>query len=148
VRIIIKNLQKKIPLRIATQKRIKKAIRNTLSLKGRKKFGEITVCFVDDKKITEINWRYLGIKSATDVISFELTDHARTGIIHADIAVSTDRAVYNAGIFNTNPLYEMYLYVVHGVLHLLGYDDGNRRQRQLMDKEAARILSVSQLDKG
>lgn len=82
------------------------------------------------------------MKSSTDVISFNLSERFKSDITYADIVISTDRAVYNAKIFNTGSLYELYLYVVHGVLHLLGYDDRNTKQRQLMDEKAARILSI------
>ena len=57
------------------------------------------------------------------------------GQMFADIVISTDTAIRNAKIFKTTQLNELYLYVVHGVLHLLGYDDRTQKQRQIMQKK-------------
>ena len=140
VRIIIKNLQKKIPINPI---RIKKAALKTLVSDGIKKSGEITFCFVTDKKIKELNSKYLGKNNPTDVICFDITEkYIDANSLLADIVISTDRAIYNAKAFKTAPIYELYLYVVHGLLHLLGYDDKNISQKRKMQDKAAGILSA------
>ena len=139
--IIIKNLQKKIPI---NPKRIKKAILKVCSLEG-KKSGEINICFVNDKKIRELNYRYLGKDYPTDVIAFDMSGKAAT--LQADIAISTDTAVSNAKAFDTTPAYELYLYLVHGLLHLLGYDDRSAKQRKLMEQRANSILRTLNIDR-
>jgi len=58
----------------------------------------------------------------------------------ADIIVSTDTAVRNAKAYKTSASYELNLYVVHGMLHFLGYDDKTARDRKKMDKKAAQYL--------
>ena len=159
MKIIIKNLQKKIPIH---PKRIKETILKTLSLKGIKKSGEITVCFVSDKRIKELNLRYLGKNFPTDVITFDYTKnpecsnflsnssgsrrvtpekklHSGEEIL-ADIVVSTDTAVSNARIFKTSPSDELYLYVIHGTLHLLGYNDQTPKQKQIMRSKEKGVL--------
>ena len=93
--------------------------------------GEITLCFVNDAKITELNAKYLKQNLPTDVLAFDVT---------GDIVISTDTAIRNAALFKTSPVYEMYLYVIHGVLHLLGYDDNNVLGRNLMNNKAKLIL--------
>jgi len=138
LRIIIKNLQNKVPV---NSKKVVKTVQKVLSSEGIKKSGEITLCFVNDRKIKELNLKYLGKNNPTDVITFDIAEPKRPDKIFADIVISTDRAIDNAGVFGTSSLYELYLYVVHGMLHLLGYDDKDARQRQIMKDRASRILT-------
>ena len=140
MKISIKNLQKNIPIDPGS---IKKAVLKTWSLEGIKKSGEITFCFVNDKQIKELNLRYLGKNNPTDVLAFDITERPKDrNRILADIVISTDRAIDNAREFKTAPLYELYLYVIHGLLHILGYDDKNRKLRKVMEEKTAHILSV------
>jgi len=135
--IIIKNLQRKI---LIHPKRIRKAVLTVLSLEKIKKPGEITILFVDNRQIREFNLMYRGRDCATDVISFD--DSINRKEILADIVISTDTAISNAKIFNTVPLYELNLYVVHGLLHLLGYDDRTAKGRKIMQEKAETILNA------
>lgn len=139
MKVIIKNLQKKISFH---PKRIRKTVLNTLSSEGIKNPGEITIFFVDDKKIKELNLRYLHKDNATDVITFDISEPNISDNIVADIAISTDRVMANARIYKTSPLYELRLYIIHGILHLLGYNDKNARQRKIMDAKARDILAT------
>jgi len=137
VKITIKNFQKKIPI---NPKRIKKTILNVLSLEGIKKTGEISLCFVNDKKIKELNLRYSHKNIPTDVLAFNLLGSTDTVSMFADIVISTDTAFRNAVIFKTSPSYELYLYVVHGLLHLLGYDDQRKKDRIIMRRKEGNLL--------
>jgi len=138
LRIIIKNLQNKVPV---NSKKVVKTAQKVLSSEGIKKSGEITFSFVNDRKIKELNLKYLGKNNPTDVIAFDVAEPKRPDKLFADIVISADRAISNAKIFKTSPLYELYLYVVHGMLHLLGYNDKDARQRQIMKDRASRILA-------
>ncbi|MCX5697535.1 MAG: rRNA maturation RNase YbeY [Candidatus Omnitrophica bacterium] len=140
--IAIKNLQSKIPI---NPKRIKRIILDTLSSEGVKKPASISVCFVNDKKIKELNLRFLKRSGPTDVISFDLS--AGTKEIVAEIAVSTDTAIRQSKIYHTTYTYETLLYVIHGLLHILGYDDRSARQRKLMQEKTESILDSSRLGK-
>ena len=137
MKVIIKNLQKKIPI---SPKKIREVVLRALSSEGKKIPGEITVCFVNDRQITELNLLYLAENNPTDVIAFNNSGNKRE--VFADIAVSTDTACRNARIFKTTPLYEVYLYIAHGVLHILGFDDNTPRKRKIMENKAAGILSA------
>jgi len=95
---------------------------------------------VDDKAIREINLLYLGEDRPTDVIAFDLGKGGSE--IFADLAVSTDTAVRQARIYKTQPAYEIYLYVVHGILHIMGFDDKTAKKRRLMDEKTRQILSA------
>ena len=59
----------------------------------------------------------------------------------ADIVVSTDAAARNAKVYRSTPAYEAYLYVAHGILHCVGYDDASARERAVMQHKAEKILS-------
>lgn len=107
-------------------------------LEGLKKSGEITVYFVNDKKIQKLNHKFLKEDYATDVLSFDISLNNKE--IMADIVISTDTAIRNAKAFGTTPLYEAHLYVIHGLLHLFGYDDRTKKQKQLMHKRERAVI--------
>ena len=142
MKVAVRNLQKRIPI---NPKRIIKTVLKILSLEGIRKSGEITICFVNDPKIKELNLRYLAKNNPTDVIAFDIAGPKSFGEIFADIVISTDRAIDNAGAFHTRPLFELYLYVIHGVLHILGYDDRNIKDKLLMRKKEAHLLKILNL---
>ena len=131
MQIHIKNLQKKIPI---SPKKIKELIRKVVSSERKPApAGEIAVCFVDGRMIRRLNRKYHSRDRVTDVLAFDLGGNGR---MLADIFVSTDTAISNAKIFKTTPAYENQLYSVHGLLHILGYDDHNAKDRAVMrDKE-------------
>ena len=79
------------------------------------------------------------------MIAFDVAEPKRPDKLFADIVISTDRAISNAKIFKTSPLYELYLYVVHGVLHILGYDDKTKKDRLLMRKREESLLKILNL---
>ena len=129
MKILIKNFQTKIPI---YPTRIKKTIRKVFSAEKLAKSGEITVCFVRDAKITQLNKKYHHRNSPTDVLAFDLTGAGPSGTLVGDIIVSTDTAVKNAKRYHTTPRYETELYVVHGILHLLGFSDHSAKQASVM----------------
>ena len=129
MKITIKNLQNKIPI---STKEVKKTILKTLSFERIKKTGEITVCFVGDRKIKELNKKFLRKNEATDCLTFDMLEASDPKHIFADIIISTDTALRNAKAFRTNISKEINLYLIHGVLHLLGYDDLTPKDKKLM----------------
>jgi probable rRNA maturation factor len=133
--ITLRNFQKKIPIH---PKRIKKTVLKIFSLaEVRRKFcagAQVTICFVDDKTIKKLNREYLHKNTPTDVLVFE-------GDVAADIVISTDTASRNSKIFKTTPLYEIFLYITHGVLHLIGYHDRTAKQKGKMRKRQTDILA-------
>lgn len=141
MKITIRNSQKKIPINPA---KIKKTILKAFSARGAKS-GEITICFVSGNKIQRLNKKYLKRDIPTDVLAFDISDRKKSKYIVADIVVSADAAVSNAGIYKTTPLYELYLYVIHGILHILGYQDDTERRRASMQKKAEAILRAMRL---
>lgn len=143
MKITVKNLQKKIPI---SPKRTKEAVLSALSSQDIKKSGEITVCFVNDKKIRRLNSRFHGRDASTDVLAFDIgSPPGMPGGVFADIVVSAETAARNAVAYNTSSSYEAYLYVVHGVLHILGWQDRNTRERNRMQARAEAVLAKSKI---
>ena len=138
MKITIKNFQKKVPI---YPKRIKNTILKVFSGEGVKKSGEITVCFIDDKKIKGLNRKFLHRYIATDVLAFDLSGEGNKKVMFADIAISTEAAIRNAKVFKVTPLYELSLYVIHGVLHLLGYRDRSVKQKIIMRKKEKKYVN-------
>jgi probable rRNA maturation factor len=106
--------------------------------------GEVDVLVVDDEDIEAMNREYLGHAGVTDVISFDLSDeHAGRGrLVHAQLVVCASEAVRQARTHGHGPQRELLLYVTHGLLHIMGYDDQTPevtevmrlRQEELLDK--------------
>ncbi len=113
-----------------------------MSSEGLRKSGELTISFVGDEKIKGFNKKYRGHNKPTDVLAFDASIPIDRGTIFADIMVSVDTAIRNARIFKTTPLYELYLYVIHGFLHLLGYSDKTKKQRNVMHEKEQRYLNT------
>jgi len=82
-----------------------------------------------------LNLKFLHKNWPTDVLAF--CDRASS-----DIVISTDTAIRNAKIFKTSRVYELQLYLVHGLLHLLGYDHANPRQRQIMRQKEKEYVNT------
>lgn len=94
--------------------------------------AEICVLLLDDRGIARLHARWLGIAGPTDVITFDLADATRPGGLHGDIAVSAETAVRTARELGCRPRHELAYYVVHGLLHLTGYDDHEPADRRAM----------------
>lgn len=119
---------------------VERIVRKALSFEKIKKSGDITVCFVNDRQIKKLNRKYLRHDYATDVMAFDISEQEDAFL--ADVIISTDTAQMNAVVFKTNPFYELCLYVAHGVLHIIGYEDRTKELRSIMDRKADRILSA------
>ena len=98
--------------------------------------GQISVAIVDDQAIQEINRQYLNHDYPTDVISFDLTDHDAKQhdepYLEGEVIVSWQTAHRVASENQWDPALELLLYVVHGMLHIVGLDDCSPAQTQQM----------------
>jgi len=138
MKITIKNLQNKLPI---CEAKIKKLILKILEGEGIKESGCINICFTDDALIKKFNLKYLKTNSSTDVMAFNLGNNSIGKVLLADIMISTDTALRNAREFKTKADYELMLYIAHGILHILGYNDHNKTQRKLMRKKEAEYVN-------
>lgn len=105
--------------------------------------GEVRVKVVGDAEMAEAHVRYSGVEGTTDVLTFDLSEgaSARGGPLDVDILVCADEARRQALEQGHEPVREMLLYVLHGVLHCLGHDDHTDDGFARMHAEEDRILA-------
>ncbi|MEE1029738.1 MAG: rRNA maturation RNase YbeY, partial [Alphaproteobacteria bacterium] len=101
------------------------------------KNAEVSIVLVDDNEIKQINREYRNINKPTNVLSFELGDDVLLG----DIYISLDTVVREAKQEKISVEHHVAHMVVHGVLHLLGYDHINDKEAIVMETKETKILS-------
>ncbi|HUI88614.1 MAG TPA: rRNA maturation RNase YbeY [Anaerolineales bacterium] len=104
--------------------------------------GDLTIVLTDDARLQEFNRDYLGIDAPTDVLSFPASEtDPETGAHYlGDILISVPRAEVQAQSAGHPLESEVQLLVVHGVLHLLGYDHAEAKEKTKMWKAQAEVL--------
>lgn len=118
--------------RVSGKNRIGSYVRRVLRSAGIKR-AEVSVVFVDSKYSRHLNRLYLNHDFVTDVISFPL-DRGRT--LEGEVYVNLDRARSQATEFGVSAANEIARLVIHGVLHLVGYDDtGSRKAKRMRAEE-------------
>ncbi len=101
--------------------------------------AQIGLAIVDDATIHDLNRRFLGHDYPTDVITFPMPGD--NGQLEGEIAVSIDTARRQAARLDCPLGDELLLYVVHGALHLVGYDDTTDEVRQRMREKEREVLA-------
>ena len=107
--------------------------------------SELSLLFVDDSYIKKLNRKYRGVNSSTDVLAFPMREgkgFSRDSLILGDVVVSAETAKREAEKRNVSIQKEMRLYVVHGILHLLRYDDKNPGDRKRMKAKELELLEA------
>jgi probable rRNA maturation factor len=115
-------------------------VRRVLEGEGLGGPATISVALVDDRAIHAVNRRHLGHDGPTDVISFLLSDPDEP-VLAGELVVSAERAATLAHQVGIDPWAELALYVVHGLLHLCGYDDLAAPDVDAMRRREGEILS-------
>lgn len=90
-----------------------------------RRLGQISVIFCSDPYLLEINRKYLGHDYYTDIITF---DYSEGDTISGDLFISVDTVRSNAEYYSADFKDELDRVIVHGVLHLIGYDDHTDEQ--------------------
>jgi len=104
--------------------------------------GPLGVYFIHAGEMARLNEQYLGHTGSTDVITFDYQQGAKPGEWIGEIFVSVDDAVASAPRYRVTWQLELARYVVHGMLHLRGYDDRRAADRRAMKKEENRVLKA------
>ena len=104
--------------------------------------ARISVALVDDAVMTRLNRAYLGRDSTTDVLAFDLSEDPGDGArVEGELVLSVDTAAREAADRGHGVEAELALYAAHGVLHLLGYKDGQEDMAARMHEMEDEILS-------
>ncbi len=108
--------------------------------------ADLSVAVVTDTEIAELHEKYMNIKGATDVLTFDLADQRHAGAngrhVEGEIVVSADTAKRRAEERAHPVAAELALYVVHGTLHLLGMDDATEQEAMKMHEMEDEILTA------
>ena len=105
--------------------------------------GYLTFLFVTHQRLRALNRKFLNRNYATDVLAFAgkgLYPLVPKKQLIGDIIISVDAAKENAKRFETSFEYEIVLYMIHGILHLLGFNDHNQRDIKRMRSEEKRLF--------
>lgn len=109
--------------------------------------AELSVAVVDGPTIQQLNERYLKHQGQTDVLSFDLGDEDSPDgaaedepTVSGQVVVNADQAVRQARLRSVEPSAELMLYIVHGCLHLLDYDDQDAEQARRMHQREDVLL--------
>lgn len=132
----IVDLQKLYPINKNSTKKIVNRV-----LKVEKKVAELSIVFVDNKRIKEMNKIFLGHNYATDVLSFDYQEPSFKKTITGEIIISAEMAVKRAQKHGYSVEGEIALYLIHGLLHLLGYDDSQKRDAKKMHQREGELLA-------
>lgn len=158
--ILIDNRQNKIEITEDINKKIKKVIEYALKEEKVNIDYEISVIYIDNKQIKELNRKYRDIDRETDVLSFPMLQYPekkvfketynnfkfddsyfdKDKLVLGDIAVSLEKAVEQSEEFGHSFLREVCYLTIHSVLHLLGYDHMEEDEKIIMRKREEEIL--------
>ena len=102
--------------------------------------GELNYIFCSDAYLLDINQKYLGHDTLTDIVTFDNSEDPK--MIEGDIFISIERVRENAIKFDTEDS-ELKRVMVHGLLHLAGYKDKDKAQKELMrNKENEHLKNI------
>ena len=112
---------------------------STLELLGKNK-SQLAVCVVNDATMIQLHKDHSNRSETTDVLTFD--NGSTDGSIHADIAICFDVAKRALGDRSHNLNEELLLYVVHGILHCIGFDDHDEETHRKIHEEEDRVLTA------
>jgi len=146
--VLIKNQQKIAKIH---WRRIREIIKNIIQYLKVDENTEISILFTDDKFIKSLNKKYRGINKSTDVLTFNLEEgdlkfpEVDKNKLLGDIVVSVETAQRQANNLNHNLENELMILLIHGLLHLIGYDHEEDRDNKIMQVKENEILNTFDL---
>lgn len=115
--------------------------------------GEVNIVLAGNRCLQQLNRQYRGKDTPTDVLSFSMIEAGRTGrfalpaeeqLVVGDVYISLDKAEEQAQEAGHSAHREILILAVHGLLHLAGYDHGNRHDYERMRKQEAEYLRLAE----
>lgn len=140
--ILICNQQTSLDLDGEMKEFIKDVVKRTLEYEGATD-REVSIALIDDAQMEELNLRYRRREGTTDVLSFP-----QEGKLLGDVIISVPQAIRQASQYGHSLRRELGFLLVHGLLHLLGYDHQNREDDLAMQNTQKEILNKIRLTGG
>jgi len=151
VKVIISNDQKEVKIPTGIRMLIRRCCHAVLELENFDGSAEVSVRFVDNSQIRELNKQYRNIDKETDVLSFPLGENGEYDInldtgakLLGDIVISAPKAFEQAELYNHPLQREIGFLTVHSMLHLLGYDheNGGLEEVHMREKEETVLTQI------
>ncbi|WP_178412133.1 rRNA maturation RNase YbeY [Peptostreptococcaceae bacterium] len=149
MRYIFDDRQEKIDIKDELYEKIEDIVEEVLDYEGYSDDYDISISFVDNKEIHELNKQFRGVDRATDVLSFpmlsdEFEDVEYEEMSLGDIVVSLERALEQSIEYGHSFEREVCFLVCHSMFHLLGYDhDTEEHTREMREKEEAVLTKLN-----
>lgn len=143
--VLFDNRQNIMEINENNMKAVERAVETVLKAEKKEGNFEVSVSFVTNEEIKELNKEYRNVDSETDVLSFPMNDEYDGRIILGDIVLSTQRIIEQADDFEHTLEREMIYLTVHSMLHLLGYDHVDAMEKDKMrtrEKEIMKELKI------
>jgi len=110
-----------------------------------KRLGDISIIFCSDNYILSVNMKYLQHDYFTDIITF---DYCEGKVLSGDLFISIDSVRENARFYGSEFPDELNRVIVHGLLHLIGYDDHTEEEKKVMRSKEDYYLHILEVLKG
>lgn len=133
----LRNRQRVCRIEAAVLRRI---VRHLIDHQSRAEQFELGLHLVEAPAMARLNEKFLGHDGSTDVITFNYAQGKETKILRGDIFICLDEAVAQARQFRTTWQSELIRYAIHGLLHLIGFDDTTPAKRRRMKRQEDRWL--------
>ncbi|MBL4700938.1 MAG: rRNA maturation RNase YbeY [Phycisphaeraceae bacterium] len=108
---------------------------------------ELSIAIVDDQQMSDLHQKFMNISGTTDVLTFDLSDDPTDfEVIEGELVLCTDEASRQAASRGHQTRDELLLYALHGLLHLMGYDDHNDEDYKIMHQREDELLTKAGFD--
>ncbi len=121
-----------------TKSNIKKIARLVLKELGVPGDSELSISFIDDAQMRELNRTYRNINRTTDVLSFPQGEGPDFTLL-GDIIISIETAIRHANSYGVTQHEELKKLIIHGILHLLGHDHKKKRETEIMRENELKL---------
>ena len=128
-----------ISFKLKNKTGVKQWIKATIEAEGYT-LNELNYIFCSDQYLLQINQQYLDHDTYTDIVTFDNSE--KKGVIEGDIFISIDRIRENALKFDSGEVNELHRVIIHGALHLLGYQDKKPESKKIMTGKEDHYLSL------
>ena len=133
------DIHRRVDLETPSDARIGEVVRKTLGSHSSER-ASVSLAIVSDDEIARLNESYLQHSGPTDVLSFDLGSDLSQGYVEGEVVLSAETASREAGLRGGQIEGELLLYLVHGMLHLLGFDDGSAEAAEEMHRKEDALL--------